>query len=340
MKTIKTLAFAAVAVLAVASCQKAAPVSDAVVGFAAQTYEYTLEGGPNYDIPISVTGSNIVYPFTITVNSLPETEENGYSKRNVDYRFIDREIEVKSAEDKPVVTVRIINDKLESLRMGIEIKAVSNGTVNASASKAELAAEFGLNATSGIYNVAGTKNGAAYSEQWLFLNAGPDFIGFSGLLGMREDDDYWPIFGDAVYNPKDNTSLMTFELSLDNYVGAGDFGQFVAYIVPVIRTPDGLSMGNLQMLSDSNGNILIGLQEGYGLTYALFEYYTEQFTGYTYGGTLIINNNLITRAESAPAAIAAEAAAAGQVVVENLESGEFKALPFKLLPKTEKNFRK
>lgn len=347
MKTIKTLVFAAAALLVVASCEKAAPVSDAVVGFEASAYEYAIEQGPNFDIPISVTGSNIVYPFTITVNSLPETEENGYSERNVDYRFIDREIVVESAEDKPVVTVRVINGDLESLLMGIEIKAVSNGNVNASASSVELSASFGLARTDGVYEVKGTHSSSAgadpeYSEPWYFLTEGNDFVGFWGLLGLYDVDEYWPVMGDAVYDPESNSSLMTFEFSLDNYVGLGDFGDFVAYIAPVVVNPaGGLQMATVQFLSDSEGTIQVGLPEGYGFTYALFEYETEGFTGYTYGGKLYIDGNSITRVADAPSAAAVAAAAAeGKVLVENTETGEFKALPFKALPKTEKNFRK
>jgi len=338
MKTIKTLAFAAAALFVVASCEKSAPVSDAVVGFESDAYEFTLEAGPNFEIPISVSGSNIAYPFTITVNSLPETEENGYSERNVDYRFIERDIVVESAEDKPVVVVRLINDDIESFLMGIEIKSVSNGTVGA-ASKVEVAADFGLNATAGIYNVVGTKNGSDYSEPWYFLNEGADFIGFWGLLGMADMEEYWPIYGDAVYDPESNTSLMTFPFTLDNYVTAADFGDFIAYIVPVLRAGNSLSMGDVQMLSDSNGTIMIGLPEGYGITYALFDYETEAFTGYTYGGLLQINGNTITRSSAASAEATAQAAAAGKILVENIETGEVEALPFKAMPKTEKKIR-
>mgnify|MGYP003297262313 CR=1 FL=1 len=176
MKTIKTLAFAAAALFVVASCEKSAPVSDAVVGFETDANEYVLEAGPNFEVPISVTGSNIAYPFTITVNSLPETEENGYSELNVDYSLIDSEIVVESAEDQPVVTVHIINPELESLLMGIEIKAVSNGTVNASASKVELAADFGLLRTQGIYQGSGTLTGVLTTETWTFIAERSDFI--------------------------------------------------------------------------------------------------------------------------------------------------------------------
>ena len=340
MKTIKTLAFAAAALFVVASCEKSAPVSDAVVGFETEAYEFAIEQGPNFEIPISVTGSNIVYPFTIKVTNVAETEENGYSERNVDYRFIERDIVVESAEDKPSVVVRVINDDLESLLMGIQIKEVSNGTINASSSKVEVSADFGLNATAGIYTVAGTLDGETYSEPWFFLNAGGDFIGFWGLLGMFDVDEYWPIYGDAVYNPEDNTALMTFSFTLDNYITIEDFGAFEAYVVPVLRAGNSLSMGNVQMLSDSNGTIMIGLPEGYGITFALFDAETEAFTGYTYGGLLMVNNNTITRTAGVPAAVAAEAAAAGQVVVEDIKTGEFKTLPFKSLPKPEKNFRK
>ena len=340
MKTIKTFAFAAAALFVVASCEKPAPVSDAVVGFDTAAYEFAIEQGPNFEIPISVTGSNIAYPVTIKVTNVAETEENGYSERNVDYRFIEREIVVESAQDKPVVVVRVINEDLESLLMGVQIQEVSNGSINTASSKVEVSADFGLNATAGIYTVAGTKNGAEYSEPWFFLNEGGDFIGFWGLLGMYDVEEYWPIYGDAVYDPSDNTALMTFPFTLDNYITIGDFGDFVAYIVPVLRAGNSLSMGNVQMLSDSNGTIMLGLPEGAGITFALFDYDTEDFTGYTYGGLLMVNNNTITRTAGVPAAVAAEAAAAGKIVVEDLESGEFKALPFKALPKTEKNFRK
>lgn len=301
MKTIKTLAFAAVAVLAVASCQKAAPVSDAVVGFEVPAFEYTLEQGPNFDIPITVTGSNIVYPFTISVNSLPETEENGYSERNVDYRFIDREIEVKSADDKPVVTVRIINEELESLLMGIEIKAVSNGTVNASASTAELAADFGLLRSQGVYQGTGTLNGAPTTETWTFVTEGADYVGFWGLMGLSDMDEYWPVMGEAVYDPETDTSLMSFDFTVDNYITGGSFidsatgGIYQALLAPILY--DGqyvYTSETVEMLCDGQ-DLQVGLPEGLMITIGQFNPSSGAFLGRVSKGFLSLDGWALER---------------------------------------------
>lgn len=307
MKTIKTLAFAAAALFVVASCEKSAPVSDAVVGFESDAYEFTLEAGPNFEIPISVSGSNIAYPFTITVNSLPETEENGYSERNVDYRFIERDIVVESAEDKPVVVVRLINDDIESFLMGIEIKSVSNGTVGA-ASKVEVAADFGLLKSQGVYQAVGTKSGVEYTENWTFITEGADFVGFWGLLGMADMEEYWPIMGDAVYDLESDASLMSFDFTVDNYITEGAFrnadgSTYNALIAPILY--DGMyvyTSETVQMLCDGE-TLKLGLPEGVMITYGLFSPETGGFLGKVFGGFLAINDWTLSRV--------------GNVIIEN-----------------------
>ena len=333
MKTIKTLAFAAAALFVVASCEKSAPVSDALVGFEAEAYEFTIEQGPYFDIPISVTGSNIVYPFTITVNSIPETEENGYSELNVDYSLIDSEIVVESAEDQPVVTVHIINPELESLLMGIEIKAVSNGTVNASASKVELAADFGLLRTQGIYQGSGTLTGVLTTETWTFIAEGSDFISFYGLMGHSDMDDFWPVMGYAVYDPETDTSVMTFDFNVNNYLAVvlfkDSFGdKHEALLAPVLY--DGqyvYTSSTVEMRSDGQ-NLIVALPEEFMITMGLFDPSSGAFLGEVAVGDLSLNDWALKRVGDVVIKDASTAAASDVMTFMDVETKEISTYTF------------
>ncbi len=140
MKKVKGLICAAAAVLALASCDKT-PVSDAKVGFESQTNILCMEDGQgddlgnclNFEIPVYVTGDNISYPVTLKIDNLEGTgamlPDVEYSERNVTWRFLERELVIESAEDKPVVTIRQIAPA-DTIYVGIKLEAVSNCTVS------------------------------------------------------------------------------------------------------------------------------------------------------------------------------------------------------------------
>lgn len=334
MKSIKTLAFAAAALFVVASCEKSAPVSDALVGFEAEAYEFTIEQGPYFDIPITVTGSNIVYPFTITVNNIPETEENGYSELNVDYSLIDSEIVVESAEDQPVVTVHIINPELESLLMGIEIKAVSNGTVNASASKVELAADFGLLRTQGIYQGRGTLTDVLTTETWTFVAERSDFISFYGLMGLSDMDKYWPVMGDAAYDPETDTSVMTFNFNVNNYLAVGTFtdsatgNQYDALVAPLLCDDQYVyTSSTVEMRSDGQ-NIIVALPEEFMITLGLFDPSSGAFLGKQAIGYLSLNDWALKRVGDVVIKDASTAAASDVMTFMDIETKEISTYTF------------
>ena len=334
MKTIKTLAIAAVAVVFAASCQKAAPVSDAVVAFEAPAYEYAIEQGPNFEIPINVTGSNIVYPFTIKVSHVAETEENGYSERNVDYRFIEREIVVESAEVKPVVTVRVIKEDLESLSMAVQIVEVSNGTINTAASKVELSADFGLLRTQGVYQGVGTLTNAPTTETWTFVAEGGDFIGFWGLMGLSDMDEYWPVMGDAVYDPETDTSLMSFDFTVDNYLAAGLFTdsatgkKYQALLAPILYDGQYVYTGEtVQMLSDGQ-NLIVGLPEQLMITMGQFNPNTGAFLGKISIGFLSLDDWALERVGDVVIEGASTAAASNVMTFMDVETKEISTCTF------------
>ena len=183
MKTLKTFAFAAAALALLASCNKSKEItSDAVVSFSSEVNEFYLEDGPNFDVPIEVKGSNITYPVTIRVTDVADTEEEGYSERNVDYRFVNRDVVVESAEDTPVVTLRIINAKAEYLFTQIEIQTVDAGGKVGEVSKAYVMAVPQLNDVAGWYHVKGTNAKAEeVTEQWKLMSDLPVFSGRSLL---------------------------------------------------------------------------------------------------------------------------------------------------------------
>ena len=327
MKTIKTL-FAAVACFIVAiSCDKT-PSSDAIVSFADNYYEFYLEEGPNFTIPIDVTGANISYPYTIVVNSLPETEENGYSERNVDYRFLERRIVVEGPGDKPEVTVRVINSDLDVLYVGLTIESVEGGSGIGAVSTSEIYAAPAVSYSNGIYQVKGILNGTdAYTETWDFFNEGSD-VAFYGLLGMTEENGSYPIMGSSLIDEESGAVVMLFELGLYNSVAAAYFnlpttGRTACYMAPMILNGNYLYDGYMDFIVIDRDNIYLDLEEGDALTYALYSYPDEKFTGYTYDD-LAIDGNVITRTSgnSAAAAAAAAASVPGSVMLNDIKTGE------------------
>ena len=336
MKTLKTFAFAAAALALLASCNKSKEItSDAVVSFSSEVNEFYLEDGPNFDVPIEVKGSNITYPVTIRVTDVADTEEEGYSERNVDYRFVNRDVVVESAEDTPVVTLRIINAKAEYLFTQIEIQTVDAGGKVGEVSKAYVIAVPQLNYVAGLYDVKGTNAKAEeVTEQWEFMVENP-YVGFTGLLGevSTDDNDTWPIIGEGGRSEEyDNLTYMAFPMGMDNYIAAADFGDpiGICYIAPLIWFNGQLFAGNLEMVALDNDNIQFRVPNGAGLTYGLFSYETKSFAGYTYGGRIVFSANengevVITRSEDEPEAQAAAAAlkaGQGEVILTNSETGE------------------
>ena len=283
MKTIKTLAFAAAALFVVASCEKSAPVSDAVVGFETDANEYVLEAGPNFEVPISVTGSNIAYPFTITVNSLPETEENGYSERNVDYRFIDREIVVESPTDKPVVVVRVINSDIETLKMGIEIKAVSNGTV--ATTTTEVFAQPAAYYLAGEYTASGLNMGEPYAETWVFDAYDVNTVELWGILGMTpENGASYGVMGVSNYDVESGNTVANIVFGVENFVGMAMSGSALILYSPMIADlSDGSIYNNVPVdFVYKDGTMTMQIPSAIvrpAITIAKINYLTDSFMG-------------------------------------------------------------
>ncbi len=190
MKTVKGLLCVAAAALALASCDKT-PISDAQVSFTSEINTFCIEDGPNFDIPVTVTGENIVYPVTLKITNLtgngalyPELE---YSERNVAYRFLDRELVINSPEDKPVVTVRQILD-VDTLYVGVKLEVISNckavGEIKAEAfAMPEVNYYFGdysANYTSFFTDQQGNPEKGTETWSLVFDN---DFYGVPGIYG-------------------------------------------------------------------------------------------------------------------------------------------------------------
>lgn len=354
MKTLKTFAFAAAALVLLASCNKSKDiVSDAVVSFSSEVNAFYLEDGPNFDVPIEVKGSNITYPVTIRVTDVADTEEEGYSERNVDYRFVNRDVVVESAEDTPVVTLRIINAKAEYLFTQIEIQTVDAGGKVGEVSKAYVIAVPQLEYVAGTYDVPGTdKNNAEITEQWEFMVENP-YVGFTGLRGMvsTDENNIWPIVGEGGRSEEyDNLTFMSFPMGLDNYITAADFGEpiGVCYIAPLIWYGGQIFGGTFDMVALDNDTIQFLVPAGAGLTYGLFSYETEKYTGYTYGGRIVFSANengevVITRSEDEPEAQAAAAAlkaGQGEVILTNTETGEKISTYMKVIETNKKGWKK
>lgn len=347
MKTIKSLALAGVAVLALASCNKT-PVGDAVVSFGSDIYTFNLEDGPNFSVPIEVKGDNITYPLTVTIKDLPATDDAPYSERNVDYRFLEREVVINSAEDKPEFTVRIINSEVEVLYVGLEITAVAGGTGAGEVSTTEILVANAVAWHMGDYDAKGTyvlgdAVNENYTETWQFMNAGTD-VGFFGLLGMDEsvDPDMWPIMGESIYDEESGMVVMGYPMGVDNYVTAGQFnlpsGPAICLIAPLIVTDEAsLALGTLVMGCTDENTIVLDLPKGYGLTFGLFDYETGGFTGYIMGDILYEADNTLVRSGSAAASAAPSlssksvASGLGEVGLVELGTGKTLDSAFKIV---------
>ena len=350
MKALKTIVLCGAALVLAASCNKNnTPVTDAVVSFGSDTVLAYIEDGPNFEIPLTVTGSNITYPLTIRVTDVAAAEDSEYeySERNVDYRLVNRDVVIESAEDTPSLIVRVINNKLEELFAEFTIETVSNGGKTGSVSNVTLYAYPQLNDVAGVYDVTGTRNGAEYAEQWAFMVASP-YVGFTGMLGIvsTDDNDIWPIIGEGWREPEyDNATMMSFPLGLDNYIFAAEFDEIgEVYVCPAFIYGKSLySNGySLDMLCLDNDTIMLRLPEGAYLTYGLFDVETEKFTGFTYRGSLAVDEGIISRAAESGAASAAAAAPAGKNIMPlvNLETNETEYVSYSILPTPEKKLKK
>ena len=102
------------------------------------------------------------------------------------------------------------------------------------------------------------------------------------------------------------------------------------------------------MVALDNDNIQFRVPNGAGLTYGLFSYETESFSGYTYGGRIVFSANengevVITRSEDEPEAQAAAAAlkaGQGEVVLTNTETGEKISTYMKVIETNKKGWKK
>lgn len=346
MKTFRILATAAIAMFAAASCQKN-QVSDAIVSFESESYSFYLEDGPNYDVPIKISGNSIAYPITVTVTDVAsDDEEVVYNERNVDWRFIDQKIVINSADETPVVTVRCYNAELEEFRFKIGIEAVDNGGQAGAIKETEIIVRTQVAAVAGSYTAKGklSKNDGTtdYSETWTFMTDGT-MVGFTGLLGedAMSDENTWPIIGDG-YKIAEGANAgkvgMTFVLGLENYINAYEFnGIGVCYLAPGIVTGndiflDGLSLvmeqtddNSIKMAALTDGSTSLPLDESYSITYALYSYETEEFIGYTYGGEFFVEGNTVTRTTGdTPSgySAASRSLAEHKAVLTNVRTGE------------------
>ena len=137
---------------------------------------------------------------------------------------------------------------------------------------------------------------------------------------------------------------------MDNYIAAADFGDpiGICYIAPLIWFNGKLFGGNLEMVALDNDNIQFRVPNGAGLTYGLFSYETESFSGYTYGGRIVFSANengevVITRSEDEPEAQAAAAAlkaGQGEVILTNSETGEKISTHMSVIKTEKKSLKK
>lgn len=318
MKAIRNIVIAGLAVLATASCDKT-PVSDAVANFESDSYVFYLEEGPNFSVPVNVTGSNVVYPVTVKIVDVPSDDENTYSERNSDYRFLERELVVNSADEKPEFTVRVINSNASILDIALQIETVSNGEVG-SLNKTEILIAPEVAFYTGTFTATGTTSkGEAYSENWDFVYGADSAIGFWGLYGETEKEGAkYPVTGTMV--KEEGETYFAFPLGFNNYVGAYYFnlpaGKTACYVAPIVISGNSAyTSGDLYFQVTDRDNFVVGLGEGQYLTYGLFG--TDQrFLGYTYGEAVKFTS--VTRADDtkaqAAAACASKTAASGLTV--------------------------
>lgn len=310
MKSLRTLVLAGLAVLAAASCEKTV-VSDAKVGFESEEYNFALEDGPNFTIPVSVSGSSVSYPLTIKIADIPATEENEYSERNVDYRFLEREIVLNSAEDKAEFTVRVIDSSIDYLYVGLEIQSVSNGTVGATF-KTEIFAQPEVAYYAGAFKASGVIKGETalepYSEDWQFVYGDNNTIGFYGLGEMTSDVAKYPVSGEMV--KEDGDTFFVFPLGVNNYVYAGNFTlggvRTPCLVAPIVMAGNmAYTGGDLVFMVEDYDSYLVGLDEGQFLCLGLFSYTTGKFTGYAYSDQFNVQSvKRSSESAAAPAAVA------------------------------------
>ncbi len=308
MKAFRTIVLAGLAVLAAASCEKAT-VSDAVVSFEQDSYVCFLEEGPNFSVPVKVSGANVTYPMTVKIVDIPAADDNDYSERNVDYRFLERELVINSAEETPAFTVRIINNEESIFDIALKIETVSAGSIG-QISQTEILIAPEVAFYSGSFAAKGTNDGKAHTEQWDFVFGKNNAIGFWGLLGETEAAGAkYPVTGTMV--KEEGKTFFVFPLGVDNAVGAYIFnlpeGKTPCIIAPIVVTDDNRAYtgGELYFQALDTDNYAVGLDEGEYLSYGLFDNKTGAFMGYTYGGQLAVES--VTRIQSAQAQAATAA---------------------------------
>lgn len=308
MKAFRTIVLAGLAVLAAASCEKAT-VSDAVVSFEQDSYVCFLEEGPNFSVPVKVSGANVTYPMTVKIVDIPAADDNDYSERNVDYRFLERELVINSAEETPAFTVRVINNEESIFDIALKIETVSAGSIG-QISQTEILIAPEVAFYSGSFAAKGTNDGKAHTEQWDFVFGKNNAIGFWGLLGETEAAGAkYPVTGTMV--KEEGKTFFVFPLGVDNAVGAYIFnlpeGKTPCIIAPIVVTDDNRAYtgGELYFQALDTDNYAVGLDEGEYLSYGLFDNKTGKFMGYTYGGQLAVES--VTRIQSAQAQAATAA---------------------------------
>ena len=308
MKAFRTIVLAGLAVLAAASCEKAA-VSDAVVSFEEDSYVYFLEEGPNFSVPVKVSGANVTYPMTVKIVDIPAADDNDYSERNVDYRFLERELVINSAEETPAFTVRVINNEESIFDIALKIETVSAGSIG-QISQTEILIAPEVAFYSGSFAAKGTNKGKAHTEQWDFVFGKNNAIGFWGLLGETQAAGAkYPIIGTMIKEEGD--TFFSFPLGVDNAVGAYNFnlptGKTDCIVAPIVVTDDNKAYtgGELYFQALDTDNYVVGLGKGQYLSYGLFDIKSGKFMGYTYGGKLAVES--VTRIQSAQAQAATAA---------------------------------
>lgn len=308
MKAFRTIVLAGLAVLAAASCEKAT-VSDAVVSFEQDSYVCFLEEGPNFSVPVKVSGANVTYPMTVKIVDIPAADDNDYSERNVDYRFLERELVINSAEETPAFTVRIINNEESIFDIALKIETVSAGSIG-QISQTEILIAPEVAFYSGSFAAKGTNDGKAHTEQWDFVFGKNNAIGFWGLLGETEAAGAkYPVTGTMV--KEEGKTFFVFPLGVDNAVGAYIFnlpeGKTPCIIAPIVVTDDNRAYtgGELYFQALDTDNYAVGLDEGEYLSYGLFDNKTGAFMGYTTGDKLSVES--VTRIQSAQAQAATAA---------------------------------
>lgn len=308
MKAFRTIVLAGLAVLAAASCEKAT-VSDAVVSFEQDSYVCFLEEGPNFSVPVKVSGANVTYPMTVKIVDIPAADDNDYSERNVDYRFLERELVINSAEETPAFTVRVINNKESIFDIALKIETVSAGSIG-QISQTEILIAPEVAFYSGSFAAKGTNDGKAHTEQWDFVFGKNNAIGFWGLLGETQAAGAeYPVTGTMV--KEEGKTFFVFPLGVDNAVGAYYFdlpeGKTACIIAPIVVTDDNRAYtgGELYFQALDTDNYAVGLGKGQYLSYGLFDNESGKFMGYTTGDKLSVES--VTRIQSAQAQAATAA---------------------------------